>query len=118
MPKTVGKLNKTFLGQLFESLVYQSLATYTDICEAQLSHLRLRGGEKEIDFIVQKEDAIVAIEIKSKAKIEGKDVANLHWFEKKVKDEYDVVKVVINTGPYAYKRTDGVIVVPLALFGC
>ena len=118
LPKTVGKLNKTFLGQLFESLVYQSLATYADICEAHLSHLRLRGGEKEIDFIVQKEDTIIAIEVKSKAKIEGKDVANLHWFEQKVNEEYDVVKVVIHTGPYAYKRPDGVIVVPLALFGC
>jgi len=118
LPKTVGKLNKTFLGQLFESLVYQSLATYTDINEAHLSHLRLRGGEKEIDFIVQKEDTIVAIEVKSKAKIDGKDVANLHWFEQKIKGEYDVVKVVIHAGPYAYKRPDGVIVVPLALLGC
>ena len=106
------------LGQLFESLVYQSIATYADINEAHLSHLRLRGGEKEIDFIVQKEDTIIAIEVKSKAKIEGKDVANLHWFEQKVNKEYDVVKLVINAGPYAYKRSDGVIVVPLALFGC
>jgi len=118
LPKTVGKLNKSFLGQLFESLVYQSLATYADICEAHLSHLRLRGGEKEIDFIVQKEDTLIAIEVKSKAKIEGKDVANLHWFEQKVKEEYDVVKLVVHTGPYAYKRPDGVIVVPLALLGC
>jgi len=118
LPKTIGKLNKTFLGQLFESLVYQSLATYTDICEAHLSHLRLRGGEKEIDFIVQKEDTLIAVEVKSKAKIEGKDVASLHWFEQKVNKEYDVVKVVINAGPYAYKRIDGVIVVPLALLGC
>lgn len=118
LPKTVGKLNKSFLGQLFESLVYQSLATYTEICEAHLSHLRLRNGEKEIDFIVQKEDKLIAIEVKSKAKIEGKDVANLNWFEQKVKEEYDVIKVIINSGPYAYKRDDGVIVVPLALFGC
>ena len=118
LPKTVGKVNKTFLGQLFESLVYQSLATYADINEAHLSHLRLRGGEKEIDFIVQKEDTIIAIEVKSKAKIEGKDVANLLWFEQKVAEEYDVVKVIINIGPYAYKRPDGVIVIPLALFGC
>jgi len=118
LPKTVGKLNKTFLGQLFESLVYQSLATYVDISESRLSHLRLRGGEKEIDFIVQKEDRLIAIEVKSKAKIDSKDVASLNWFEQKVAEEYDVVKVIINTGPYAYKRPDGVIVVPLALLGC
>jgi len=118
LPKPVGKLNKTFLGQLFEALVYQSLATYAHLCEAHLSHLRLRGGEKEIDFIVQKEDVLIAIEVKSKTKIQAKDVANLHWFEEKVKAEYDVVKLVINTGPYAYRRADGVVVVPLALFGC
>ena len=118
LPKSVGKLNKTFLGQLFESLAYQSLATYADISEADLSHLRLRGGEKEIDFIIQKEDMLVAIEVKSKPNIDGKDVASLHWFEQKVAEEYDVVKVVINAGQYAYRRKDGVIVVPLALFGC
>jgi len=118
LPKTIGKLNKTFLGQLFESLVYQSLATYSDINGASLSHLRLRAGEKEIDFIIQKEDLLIAVEVKSKALISDKDVGNLNWFESKVKEEYDVVKIVINVGSHAYRRKDGVIVCPLALLGC
>ena len=118
LPKSVGSLNKNLLGQLFESLVYQSLATYADICEADLSHLRLRGGEKEIDFIIQKNDTLIAVEVKSKAKIDHKDVANLNWFKEKVKNEYNVIKVIINAGPYAYRRSDGVFVIPLGLLGC
>ena len=118
LPKTIGKLNKTFLGQLFEALVFQSLAVYCDINGAALSHLRLRAGEKEIDFIIQKEDVLIAVEVKSKAVISDKDVAVLNWFESKIKDEYDVIKLVINVGQNAYMRKDGVIVCPLALLGC
>ena len=118
LPQTVGKLNKTFLGQLFEALVYQSLATYCEINSASISHLRLRGGEKEIDFIIQKEDVLIAVEIKSKLIINDKDVTSLNWFEKKIGDEYDVVKLVVTAGQHAYRRKDGVIVCPLALLGC
>ena len=117
LPKTIGKLNKTFLGQLFEGLVYQSLATYAEINGASISHLRLRGGEKEIDFIIQREDVLIAVEVKSKILINDKDVANLNWFEKKIGDEYDVIKLVITVGENAYRREDGVIVCPLALLG-
>ena len=66
------------------------------------SHLRLGDGEKEIDFLVQKAELLIAIEVKSKAKIEAKDVAHLRWFEEKVKAGDDIVKVVIPAGPYAY----------------
>ena len=118
LPKTIGKLNKTFLGQLFEGLVYQSLATYAEMNNASISHLRLRGGEKEIDFIIQKEDVLIAIEVKSKALVNDKDVANLNWFEQKIDGEYDVIKLVLTAGSNAYRREDGVIVCPLALLGC
>lgn len=118
IPKTVGKLNKTFLGQLFESLVYQSLAVYCDINDATLSHLRIRGGEKEIDFIIQKEGVLIAVEVKSKLSISDKDVANLNWFEKKIGEEYDVIKLVISVGTHSYQREDGVIICPLSLLGC
>ena len=118
LPQTIGKLGSTFLGQLFESLVYQSLATYADINNATISHLRLRDGKKEIDFIIQKEDLLIAIEVKTKAIVESKDVANLNWFEARIGDEYDVVKLIITTGTHSYRREDGVIVCPLALLGC
>ena len=50
--------------------------------------------------------------------INEQDVATLNWFEKKIGDEYDVIKLVINAGPHAYRRKDGVVVCPLALLGC
>ena len=119
LPNTIGSLNKTFIGQLFESLVYQSLAVYSDINEAKISHFRMRAGEKEIDFIIQKEDLLIAVEVKTKATVDNKDVANLNWFEQRIGDEYDVVKLIVTTGTYSYRRKeDGVIVCPLALLGC
>ena len=118
LPKTIGKLTKTLLGQLFESLVYQSLATYADVNNAKIYHLRLRAGEKEVDFIIQKKDLLIAVEVKLKAAVDDKDVSNLNWFEQRIGDEYDVVKLIITTGEYSYRRKDGVIVCPLALLGC
>ena len=45
-------------------------------------------------------------------------VEHLNWFEDTVKDEFQVTKVLLNTGPYAYTReSDGVHVIPIAMLG-
>lgn len=77
VPKHVGKFNQTLIGQLLESLVYQSLIIYADANDAQLYHFR-----------------------------DAKDqyIEHLNWFEDTVKDEFQVTKVLLNTGPYAYTR--------------
>jgi predicted AAA+ superfamily ATPase len=113
----IGKLNQSFIGQLFESFVYQSVATYAEINEADLSHLRLSNGSREIDFIVQKKKTIVAIEAKSSASIEVGDVKHLKWLEEQVKAEFTVHKIILYMGKHAYVRKDGVYVVPAAMFG-
>lgn len=116
-PKVIGTLNKSFLGQIFESFVYQSLAVYAEVNEAELSHFRTSDGTREIDFIIEKDDVIVLIEVKSKSAITTHDVRHLNWFEEKVKDEFKVQKIIVTTGSQAYTRQDGVHVVPVALLG-
>jgi predicted AAA+ superfamily ATPase len=113
----IGKLNKSFIGQLFESLVYQSIATYAEINEADLSHLRLSNGTHEIDFIVQKKRTIVAIEVKSASSINAEDVKHLIWLHEQIKEEFTVHKVIIYMGKHTYVRKDGVFVIPAAVFG-
>jgi predicted AAA+ superfamily ATPase len=113
----IGNLNKTFIGQLFESLIYQSLATYAQVNEAEISHFRLNSGTREIDFIIQKQRTIVAVEVKSSTTVDDADVAHLSWLEKEVKDEFNVHKILLNMGSRAYIRKDGVFVVPAAMFG-
>jgi predicted AAA+ superfamily ATPase len=114
----IGKINKTFVGQLFESLVYQSLATYAEVNDAKLSHLRLSNGTKEIDFILQKGRSILAIEVKAKNSLKKNDVANLNWFAKQVEEEYEVTKIIIYMGKYSYKRDDDdIYMIPASLLG-
>jgi predicted AAA+ superfamily ATPase len=107
----------TFLGALFESLVAQSVRVYAQAAGATVSHLRAFAGEREIDLIVERADGrVLAIEVKLRAAPDDKDVAHLKWLREQIgADLLDAV--VITTGPQAYRRTDGIAVVPAALLG-
>lgn len=48
--------------------------------------------------------------------VDDSDVRHLHWLGTQLGDRL-VDKVVVTTGPFAYRRPDGVAVVPLALLG-
>jgi hypothetical protein len=113
----VGPRDGTLLGQLFESLVTLSVRAYAQAAEAQVRHLRTKEGRKEIDLIVERRDQrIVAIETKLSGAVTDDDVRHLLWLRGILGD--DVLDlVVVNTGPYAYRRPDGVAVVPAALLG-
>lgn len=103
-------------GRLFESLIFQSLRAYSVVDEAQLSYLRLRNGDREVDFILQSGHRILAIEAKMTAIVQDSAVSNLVWLKKRLgKDLLDAV--VVYTGQVAYRRPDGIAVVPAALLG-
>ena len=107
----------TWLGALFESLVVLSVRTYADAVQATVGHLRTKSTEREIDLIVERADrSIVAIEIKLSATVDDKDVRHLTWLRGQLPDRV-VDTIAINTGKHAYRRADGVAVIPLALLG-
>lgn len=107
----------TWLGALFESLATQSIRIYADAAEASVGHLRTRSTEREIDLIVERADrSLVAIEVKLSDTVGDKDVRHLNWLHAQL-GERVVNRVLVNSGPYAYRRPDGVAVVPLALLG-
>jgi predicted AAA+ superfamily ATPase len=107
----------SFLGALFESLVTLSVRVFAQAAEAQVGHLRTRRGEREVDLVVQgRGGEIVGIEVKLKATVDDADVAHLRWLGDEVEDDLRAA-VVITTGPHAYRRSDGIYVVPLALLG-
>ncbi|MCU1614658.1 MAG: ATP-binding protein [Frankiales bacterium] len=112
---TVNDGDRTRLGVFFEALVALSLKTYAAANDASLSHFRDRDGVREIDFVIHKGDSTaVAVEVKLKATVSDDDVRHLLWLRDALPDQV-VDMVVITTGPYAYRRPDGVAVVPLAL---
>lgn len=107
----------TWLGALFESLVVQSVRVYSELLNARVGHLRTKGGDHEIDIIVEAEDlSCTAIEVKLSDSINDSDVKHLHWLKEQMGDRLRD-QVIINTGEFAYRRKDGIAVVPLALLG-
>ena len=107
----------TWLGALFESLVVQSVRIYAEAAEASVGHLRTKSTDREIDLIVERADrSLVAIEIKLSASVNDQDVRHLMWLRGQLPDRV-VDTVVITTGEHAYRRNDGVAVIPLALLG-
>ena len=105
----------TLLGALFESLVTLSVRTYAQASEARVSHMRTRAGEHEIDLIVERADGrVVALEVKLSALISDSDTRHLHWLAKQIGPDL-LDAAVITTGPEAYRRKDGIGVIPAAL---
>jgi predicted AAA+ superfamily ATPase len=107
----------TFLGALFESLVTNDVRVYAQAAEARVGHLRTAGGDREIDLIVARSDGrVVAIEVKLSATVDDEHLNHLKWLGERIGDDL-LDAVVVNTGPYAYRRRDGIAVVPAALLG-
>jgi hypothetical protein len=107
----------TLLGHLFESLVTQSVRTYAQAAEAEVRHLRTKGGRNEVDIIVERRDGrVVAIEVKLTGAVTDDDVKHLRWVQERLgRDLLDAI--VVTTGPAAYRRPDGIGVVPACLLG-
>jgi predicted AAA+ superfamily ATPase len=107
----------TLLGALFESLVGLSVRVYAAHSEAVVRHMRTARGRQEVDLIVERDDGgIVAVEVKLTQAVDGHDIRHLLWLKDKLGDRL-LDTVVVTTGPAAYRRTDQVAVVPLALLG-
>ena len=91
--------------------------SYAEAAEARVGHLRTRNNDHEVDLIIQHADGrILGIEVKLADRVEDVDVKHLQWLRNRTgKDLIDAV--VIYAGQHAYRRSDDVAVVPLALFG-
>lgn len=103
------------LGHLFESLVTLCVRVAAQACEATVGHLRTKNGDHEIDLVVVRDDGkALAIEVKLAATVSERDVRHLRWLAERMGPSL-VDAVVITTGPQAYRRSDGVGVLPLGL---
>ncbi len=110
----------TLLGALFESLVTLNLRVYGQAAEAELKHFRTPRGDHEIDLIIEPavSSGVLAVEVKLSSVVTDNDPAvnHLHWLQKRIGDDL-IDAIVVTTGSTAYRRTDGIGVVPAALLG-
>lgn len=106
-----------YLGALFESLVCLEVRVGAQAADARVAHLRTMSGEREVDLIVERPDGrVLAIEVKLARNIGDGDVKHLRWLQARLGDRL-LDSVVVTTGPTAYRRQDGIAVVPAALLG-
>ncbi|WP_053203242.1 ATP-binding protein [Jiangella muralis] len=110
-------LRRAMTGPLFESLVALSLRVYAQAAEARVHHLRTRNGDHEVDFVIVGPDGrIVALEAKVARTVDDRDVVHLNWL-RSVLGATVADAAVVTTGGHAYRRPDGIAVVPASLLG-
>lgn len=115
--ESVSPATGTWLGALFESLAVQSVRVYAEAMGARVGHLRTKNGDHEIDLILETNDTrCTAIEVKLADTIHDVDIRHLLWLRGQLGQRLSEC-MILNTGPRAYRRPDGVAVVPLALLG-
>ncbi|MDE1558362.1 MULTISPECIES: ATP-binding protein [Actinotignum] len=113
----LGARGQKFLGQLFESLAALSVRVAAEANRARVFHLRTRNGDHEVDLIAEGPSGEIAgVEVKLANAISEHDVQHLLWLRKQI-PEHDPLLMVLNTGAQAYRRPDGIYVIPLALLG-
>ena len=114
---------KTF-GFIFEQMCIRDLKAYTADFDSRVSHYHDRYG-LEADWVLHLEDeryALIECKLGSKEIEEGASHLNeIHRLirehnikEKQVPLREPDLKIIITGGPIAYKRKDGVFVIPLA----
>lgn len=113
----LGPQHGTMLGRLFESLATLSVRVLAQRAEATVAHLRTRNGDHEIDLILTNPDGtVLAAEVKLGGTVSDHDLRHLRWLASRY-GEYVIDRIVITTGAVAYRRPDGIAVIPLALLG-
>ncbi|WRS31052.1 DUF4143 domain-containing protein [Actinomycetaceae bacterium MB13-C1-2] len=105
------------LGPLFESIVTLGVRSMAQANEGKVAHLRTDSGRQEVDLIVEgHEGQVVGLEVELNPAVTDREVRHLLWLRNQIPDRV-VDLAVITTGPAAYRRPDGVAVIPLALLG-
>jgi hypothetical protein len=106
----------SILGRLFEALVHLCLNVYAGVNNAKLYFAKTQKGDHEVDFILQKDTKVIACEVKFSPVVAPSDGKHLRWLIDKIGTEC-CDAMIITAGPAAYRRNDGIAVVPAALLG-
>lgn len=107
----------SMLGMLFESLATLCVRVAAQAAEAEVAHLRTRNGDHEVDLVIVRPDGrVLGVEVKLAGAVGESDGKHLRWLREQVGPRF-IDGLIVTTGPTAYRRPDGLAVVPLALLG-
>lgn len=109
-------LDGHLLGQLLESFVVAQLRPLLGLGEVriEMTHLRDRGGEHEVDIILESPAGeVVGVEVKAAPRAEPRDAKHLSWLRDQFKTKF-VRGVVLTTGVVAESLGDRLISLPIS----
>jgi predicted AAA+ superfamily ATPase len=102
---------ETYTGALLESFVLLNLITAASSWGGEVYYFRTQGGkEKEVDFLIEKDGSLAAVEVKLSDTISARDIGSL-LFLKDVNSNFGV-GLVVYTGSEIKKLASNIIAVP------
>lgn len=104
----LGRMVDTFVAAQLRPLCHVGTSTYA------MSYLRDRGGEHEVDLVLEnRAGEVVAIEIKAAGRVDSGDARHLAWLRDRL-GEHFLAGVVLHTGANGYPLGDRLMAVPIA----
>jgi len=80
--KHVRQIPDLFMGVLFKCFVFLNLFAFASVGDGKLYYFRTQGGkEKEVDFILEIDSKIIAIEVKYSSKVGFRDAENIFFLK-------------------------------------
>ena len=104
-------LNSPYSGQVFESYIFGELQKHLAYLEktAQLFHYRT-NDKKEIDFIIEVENTLIAIEVKQSSSVKKDDFKHIIDLQGRIKRE--CLGVVFYNGDMVMEFSDDLVALP------
>lgn len=100
-------------GRYLESFVAAQLRPECDRAGAVLHHVRTKGGEHEIDLLIELERGMVAIEVKAGVRPRAADARHLVWLREQLGERL-LASIVLHRGDTTFQLVDGVWALPIS----
>jgi uncharacterized protein len=108
--------NGDLLGRIIDTFVVAQLRPEAEAARSRisLSHLRLEGGEREIDLVVEGPNGdIIGIECKASSAPSANDARHLAWFREQLGERFRG-GIVFHTGTGSYPLGDSIVALPIS----
>lgn len=100
-------------GRYLESFVAAQLRPECEVLDATMYHLRTKGGEHEVDLLVEVQGGLVAIEVKSGVQPRPIDAHHLVWLQHQLGERLRAA-VVVHRGEATFELVPGVWAIPIS----
>lgn len=109
-------LNSNYSGQIFETYIFCELQKHLSYLQkqAQMFHYRT-NDKKEIDFIIEVDNQLLAIEIKQNSSVKKEDFKHIIDLQNRY-DEKKCLGVVFYNGDMVLEFSDDLVAIPFGMF--